>query len=206
MKKQTIKETLGQVRDLLAKSTKEVISQEQYNNIVNNLYLFEERIDMCLLMAATLNDVAIPTCTEIYKKEADFEFPMLEDNKTIDTEIVYNNIEEITEGILEEVYGKDEVPTENHKLHNQKKQNYIDIQELYYIKENLKSIKENNNLIEDDKEDLNNSIDKVGYMLNKFKAKGKKCPHCDKTSYLSDLPQYDYVCLDCDENFYECEV
>ena len=34
----------------------------------------------------------------------------------------------------------------------------------------------------------------------------KKCPKCGKILYLSDLPQYDYVCTERDENFYECEV
>jgi TusA-related sulfurtransferase len=34
----------------------------------------------------------------------------------------------------------------------------------------------------------------------------KRCPKCGRTLYLSDLPQYDYVCTYCDENFYECEV
>jgi predicted nucleic acid-binding Zn-ribbon protein len=34
----------------------------------------------------------------------------------------------------------------------------------------------------------------------------KRCPKCGKILYLSDLPQYDYVCTECDENFYECEV
>ena len=34
----------------------------------------------------------------------------------------------------------------------------------------------------------------------------KKCPKCRRILYLSDLPQYDYVCTNCDENFYECEV
>lgn len=29
----------------------------------------------------------------------------------------------------------------------------------------------------------------------------KKCPKCQKTLFLSDLPQYDYVCGKCDENF-----
>lgn len=27
------------------------------------------------------------------------------------------------------------------------------------------------------------------------------CPHCGNDLYVSDLPQYDYVCPDCDENF-----
>ena len=34
----------------------------------------------------------------------------------------------------------------------------------------------------------------------------KKCLHCQSTLFKSDLPQYDYVCVECDENFYECEV
>lgn len=34
----------------------------------------------------------------------------------------------------------------------------------------------------------------------------KMCPHCGNELYCSDLPQYDYVCPECDENFYECEV
>lgn len=29
----------------------------------------------------------------------------------------------------------------------------------------------------------------------------KECPNCGNKLYLSDLPQYDYVCPDCDENF-----
>ena len=34
----------------------------------------------------------------------------------------------------------------------------------------------------------------------------KKCPKCGQMLYCSDLPQYDYVCIECEENFYECEV
>lgn len=33
-----------------------------------------------------------------------------------------------------------------------------------------------------------------------------KCPRCGSKLFKSDLPQYEYVCSDCDENFYECEV
>lgn len=29
----------------------------------------------------------------------------------------------------------------------------------------------------------------------------KNCPHCGGSLYLSDLPQYDYVCPNCDKNF-----
>lgn len=34
----------------------------------------------------------------------------------------------------------------------------------------------------------------------------EKCPRCGSPLYLSDLPQYDFVCLNCDENFVYCEV
>ena len=34
----------------------------------------------------------------------------------------------------------------------------------------------------------------------------RECPHCGCFLFKSDLPQYEYVCAECDENFYECEV
>lgn len=34
----------------------------------------------------------------------------------------------------------------------------------------------------------------------------KKCPKCGKPLFVSDLGGYDYVCLDCDENFDESEL
>lgn len=34
----------------------------------------------------------------------------------------------------------------------------------------------------------------------------KKCPNCHAKLYCSDLPQYEYVCADCEVNFYEFEV
>ena len=33
-----------------------------------------------------------------------------------------------------------------------------------------------------------------------------RCPHCKKPLKRSRLPQYDFECLDCDEDFYECEA
>ena len=35
---------------------------------------------------------------------------------------------------------------------------------------------------------------------------GAICPKCGDNLFFSDLTQYDYVCIGCDENFYECEV
>lgn len=31
------------------------------------------------------------------------------------------------------------------------------------------------------------------------------CPHCGKEMYISDIIDYAYVCLNCDENFYSME-
>ncbi len=33
-----------------------------------------------------------------------------------------------------------------------------------------------------------------------------RCPHCKKPLKRSRLPQYAFECLDCDEDFYECEA
>lgn len=33
-----------------------------------------------------------------------------------------------------------------------------------------------------------------------------KCPVCGGRLYLSDLPQYDFVCPQCSENYYDCEI
>ena len=43
--------------------------------------------------------------------------------------------------------------------------------------------------------------------MNELKTNtDKECPRCGCFLLESDLPQYDYVCMECDENFYECEV
>lgn len=45
--------------------------------------------------------------------------------------------------------------------------------------------------------------------LNKLEKKldtGKRCKRCGHKLYLSDVPSYDYVCVECDENFYGFEV
>ena len=34
----------------------------------------------------------------------------------------------------------------------------------------------------------------------------KKCPHCGKQLIESDLKDYEYLCINCDENFYKIEV
>lgn len=34
----------------------------------------------------------------------------------------------------------------------------------------------------------------------------KECPKCGRMLYLSDVEDYEYVCIHCYENFYEIEV
>lgn len=43
-------------------------------------------------------------------------------------------------------------------------------------------------------------VDNVGNTLATFKT-GNVCPRCGLPLYLSDLPQYDEACFECDENF-----
>jgi tRNA(Ile2) C34 agmatinyltransferase TiaS len=33
-----------------------------------------------------------------------------------------------------------------------------------------------------------------------------KCPKCNKEMVASESKEYDYQCLNCDEDFYACEV
>lgn len=51
-----------------------------------------ERIDLAMLMAAQVGDVAIPTIEHIYRVEAGIELPY--DGDYVDTETVYNMIDE----------------------------------------------------------------------------------------------------------------
>ena len=51
-------------------------------------------------------------------------------------------------------------------------------------------------------DDFENVIKPLGELFKKLLT-NEPCPHsdCDRLLYKSDLPQYDYVCPDCDENF-----
>lgn len=51
-----------------------------------------------------------------------------------------------------------------------------------------------------------NTFDIIAHNIVKELLTDKRCPRCDAPLYCSDLPQYDYVCVECEENFYECEV
>ena len=54
-------------------------------------------------------------------------------------------------------------------------------------------------------DDFNDVISPLAETIKECET-DKVCPICGSKLYLSDLPQYDYVCAECDENFYECEV
>lgn len=51
-------------------------------------------------------------------------------------------------------------------------------------------------------EDLLGEIDRY---ISRFSTEAL-CPRCGKRLFLSDLPQYAYVCYDCDENYFDVET
>ncbi len=70
-----------------------------------------------------------------------------------------------------------------------------------YINE-LASFVPANNEVLDYLEDIQKPLVDV---IRKCKT-DKECPHCGGSLYLSDLPQYEYVCPECEENFFNIEV
>ena len=58
----------------------------------------------------------------------------------------------------------------------------------------------------DDYCDLEEVVDDLGEAVNKLRVPGKACRNCGKELYLSDLPQYDYVCIECNESFFGFEA
>lgn len=49
------------------------------------------------------------------------------------------------------------------------------------------------------------SLEQIDRCISSF-CVDARCPRCGKQLYLSDLPQYAYVCYDCDENFFDLET
>ena len=41
---------------------------------------------------------------------------------------------------------------------------------------------------------------------DKMSEENLKCPKCREKLKESDIENYDYVCLNCEENFFKCEV
>ena len=75
------------------------------------------------------------------------------------------------------------------------------VKAIDYINELSRFIPQENEVL-DYLEDVVEPLVKVQNIL----LTNKECPHCGFYLFQSDLPQYDYVCAECDENFYESEV
>lgn len=94
--------------------------------------------------------------------------------------------------------------TKNYKTH-QREIAKISIQDIVkasdYINELATLIPNNNEVL-----DYLNDIQTPLINIIKNCQVNKECPKCGCILYTSDLPQYDYICPECDENFYKCEV
>ena len=102
MNRLTIKEIINNAKDELErayellKDNDDAINSMLVSDIESSLERLEditERIDFAMLMSAAVGDVAIPTIEQIYKLEAKTELPYTEG--LVDTETVYNTIEDI---------------------------------------------------------------------------------------------------------------
>ena len=76
--------------------------------------------------------------------------------------------------------------------------------DLSDIEEVVRVLRDESNTLESrlSREVMAGTIENI---LNRFQT-DKKCPKCGKILYLSDLSEYDYLCTDCRENYFECEV
>ena len=77
----------------------DVLTQDIRDEL-NRLEDIFERIDYAMLMSACVGDVAIPTVYEIYELEAKTELPYT-DAGLVDTETVYNTIDDVVAELLE---------------------------------------------------------------------------------------------------------
>ena len=107
-------------------------------------------------------------------------------------------VSEITYREIAEYIRLTEVSEEDMSLLN----NLINIAKAYDYIYLLSTLIDPNNEVLDDFYAVINPLAKV---LKECETE-KVCPFCNHKLYLSDLPQYDYVCAECDENFYESEV
>lgn len=70
-----------------------------------------------------------------------------------------------------------------------------------YINKLSTFIPSNNDILSD----FSDVVEPIVEVIDNCKT-DKKCPHCGRYLFKSDLPQYDYVCVECDENFDEWDV
>lgn len=116
----------------------------------------------------------------------------------------------IEEVKVEDEYGVNEFDNSTDASENYKKANKIlsnvDVTTVAKACSAISTLISNMNIGADYDMLLSEINEKVADILNigralKTYGKKKKCPKCGKQLYLSDLPQYDYVCPWCDENF-----
>lgn len=79
----------------------------------------------------------------------------------------------------------------------------VDLIYTYDFINKICSVIPQNNEVLDDIEEVQT---KLLYVIDKCKAENKTCPKCSGQLYLTDVEGYDYICPDCDENFYDCEI
>lgn len=65
---------------------------------------------------------------------------------------------------------------------------YNSLLDIYYNEENKEERKE------------------IAKIIYNFYGVEEKCPRCHNKLFKSDLEDYSYLCLDCDENFYSIET
>ena len=101
--------------------------------------------------------------------------------------------------------GKTNAMTENHRKFNELLLNNMDITSIHYATESMqKGIEVLKKTYPEVAEEMEWRCDELERMLKLYQTK-VHCPRCGKILYLSDLPQYDYLCVNCEENFYHFE-
>ena len=98
----------------------------------------------------------------------------------------------------------DEESTQNYRDYQKEisQLSIVDIIEAYDYIYTLSQFIPKNNEVFDNFDEI---VKPLLTVIQKLETK-KVCPHCGIDLFKSDLPQYDYVCFLCEENFYECEV
>ena len=96
-------------------------------------------------------------------------------------------------------FDNDNDRTKNFCIHRETMQtiSICDVVKVYdYINLISRFIPQENDVL-DDIESIQRPLLEI---INKLRSE-RECPHCGGLLFLSDLPQYDFVCPLCDENF-----
>ena len=83
--------------------------------------------------------------------------------------------------------------TRRYRMYCDRMINFCSMDLLFRIEQFLKELDHN---AEDDAADLAREI---GEVIKHFRTR-RRCPRCGEYLYLSDLPQYEYVCYTCEMN------